>query len=222
MKKGYTEIVIVLDRSSSMESVRNETILGFNKFVAEQRAVEGVAKVTLQTFSTVVHEEIYIGRNVHECPPLNHDTYVPDGWTALYDGIGRSINSLGARLKAMPESERPEHVIVVIITDGQENHSTEFTQAKIAEMIAHQKSKYAWDFVYLGANQDAFSNAAHINIAGSKTLPYASNAMGTHKAFASVANYAKSMRTYGAATFTAEDRAGQAEEGASQVGSPTV
>ncbi len=112
--------------------------------------------------------------------------------TALYDAVGRTINSVGQKLAALPENERPDQVIFVILTDGFENASREFSAVKISEMIRHQTEKYGWEFVFIGANQDAVLSAQQIGIKAGAALTYAANAKGTEEAFGSVArNVAK-------------------------------
>lgn len=217
MDTNYTEIAMVLDCSSSMDSVRGETIKGVNAFLDNQKIQPGEAKMTLVTFATTVNLPLYEGRKIQECAPLSMESYVPNGWTALLDAIGRTINSLGARLKAMPEHARPAKVIVVIVTDGEENKSVEFNRAQINEMIKHQTEVYRWEFMYIGANQDAIQVAAAMSIPAGKAMNYAANAVGTQRAFVSAAKATSAYRTTGlshSAVFDEEDRANQADAGA--------
>lgn len=149
-------IAVVLDRSGSMRSIRDATIEGFNEFLAAQKAVPGEAALTLAQFDheyDIVHDAAPLA-NVE---PLNTTTYVPRGSTALLDAIGRTIDGLGKRLAAMPEHNRPSRIIVAIMTDGLENASQTFTRARIFEMITHQRERYSWQFMFLGADQDAIA-----------------------------------------------------------------
>jgi len=144
---------------------------------------------------------------------------VPRGWTALLDAIGRTINATGARLGAMPEDQRPEKVIFVIVTDGKENVSQEFREPeKVFQMIGHQRDVYQWDFVFIGANQDAIAVGATFNIPAASSMTYAANAAGTREAFTSASNYTAHTRSVagaaaGASAFTAEDRDEQTKAG---------
>lgn len=186
MQSKFCDITVVLDRSGSMASVRTDTIGGFNTFVSAQRGEPGRCLLSLVQFDDE-YEPLYTGTDIQAVPLLSLDTFVPRGMTALLDAIGRTIIATGKRLKALPEAQRPDKVIFVIQTDGQENASREFTQPKIAEMIAHQKAKYQWDFVFLGANQDAIQAGAAMNIPRGSTMTYASNSVGTQSAFRSTA-----------------------------------
>jgi hypothetical protein len=114
---------------------------------------------------------------------LNHHTYEPRGSTALFDAIGRTLVATGARLNAMPATQRPGKVLFVIQTDGYENASREFRAQQIQEMIAHQRDKYGWQFVFLGANQDAIMSAAQFGIPPGSALSYGATANGTMAAF---------------------------------------
>jgi hypothetical protein len=199
MKQNYTEILVVLDRSGSMASIKNDTIGGFNRFLEDQQKVPGEAKITLAQFDE--HYEVVLNAvPVKDAKPLNDTTYVPRGSTALYGAIGRTIDEAGRRFAAMPESERPEKVVVLIITDGQENAShgqewsKQYAASKIKEMVEHQSNAYKWQFVYIGANQDAVMNAQGIGIQSANALNYTSNSVGTQALYASVTDNLRSYR----------------------------
>lgn len=213
MKDNFCDVTIVLDRSGSMASVQPDTIGGFNTFIKEQRKLPGQCNVSLVQFDDQ-YEPQYAGKPVNDAPLLTVETFVPRGMTALLDAIGRTINETGKRLDVMANADKPSKVMFVILTDGGENSSKEFTRAKVFEMIGHQKSTYQWDFVFLGANQDAISVGASLNIGAGSTMTYAANAQGTQAAFASASNYVGQTRSTGKASFTAEDRKKQADAGA--------
>lgn len=184
-----TDITIVLDRSQSMHVVTEQTIVGFNKFLADQKAVPGDASLTLYLFDHEILTPL-IGRNLRDVPELNNQTYVPRGNTALLDAIGRGINETGARLTAIPADK----VVFVIITDGQENCSREFTRARVNEMIKHQQEKYSWEFVFLGANQDAIQAGGNLGVKVGNSMSYANNIAGATAMYASVSKNLRSMR----------------------------
>src|SRR5690606_5309014 len=141
-----------------MYDIRREAIGGFNAFVAAQRTEPGTAELSLVLFD---HEYALVLENVdiQNVPRLDEVTYQPRGTTALLDAIGTSVDTLGKRLAGLPEERRPEQVIVAILTDGLENASQRYTSERIANMIQHQREKYSWDFIFLGANQDAILTA---------------------------------------------------------------
>ncbi len=218
MKKDLTDITIVLDRSGSMEKVRQDTIGGYNSYIEAQQKLPGECMVSLVQFDDQ-YEPVYGGKRVKEAPLLTAATFVPRGYTALLDAIGRTINATGARLSALTEDQRPEKVIFVIVTDGGENASKEFTREKVFGMIGHQRTTYLWDFVFIGANQDAIQTGASLNIGANSSMTYAANEAGTKSAFQSASNYTAHTRSAagaaaGASSFTAEDRAEQTKAGA--------
>ena len=215
MKEGYTDIGIVLDRSGSMESVKSDTIGGFNTFLADQKQAPGDATITLAQFDNV-YEVVYSAIPVKEAKPLDNSTFVPRGATALLDAIGRTIHDMGKRLEAIPEGQRPEKVVFVILTDGFENASREFSAEKINELITHQRDVYKWEFVFLGANQDAIATASKLGVSLPNSLTYAANAAGTQQAFTSVSRNVVSYRANLTKSlgFTDEDRERQRKAGA--------
>jgi len=189
MKKNHTDITIVLDRSGSMQSIRTDTIGGFNSFLSDQQKAQGTASLSLHQFDDI-HDTIYAGVPIGEVKPLTTETFVPRGSTALFDAIGKAINETGARLS----KEAAEHVVFVIITDGGENASKEFKSAQIKEMIKHQTDAYNWQFVFLGANQDAFAAGGNIGVSAGNTMSFAANAAGVNAMYNSTSANLVSMR----------------------------
>lgn len=215
MKDNYTDITIILDRSGSMQSVAADTIGGFNKFLDDQKATPGEATITLNQFDTV-YERIIDAKPIASASHLTPQTFVPRGMTALHDAIGRSIEDTGKRLAAMPEDQRPSKVVCVIITDGAENASRQFNQEKIDSMITEQRDKWKWEFVFLGANQDAIATATKLGIGAQNAMTYAHNPVGTVKSFAAVSSNLRSMRMGATATmaYTNQQRKEQKDAGA--------
>lgn len=166
---SYTDITMVLDRSGSMQSIKDDTIGGFDAFISEQRRLPGRCTVSLVQFDNL-YEEVYTGRDLADVPSL---TLLPRGSTAMLDAIGRAVNATGARLAAMPEGRRPGTVIVGIMTDGLENASREFTYPMVKELIEQQEQVYGWTFMYMGANQDAIEVGASLGVARDRSLTYA-------------------------------------------------
>ncbi|MHC5541508.1 vWA domain-containing protein, partial [Singulisphaera rosea] len=182
MKANATDITLVLDRSGSMDPIADDTIGGVNAFVAEQKKLPGEASYTLVQFD---HEyfQVFGGIPLGDVPPLTRETFVPRGTTALLDAIGRAIVETGLRLSAKPEPERPSIVIFVIMTDGQENASQEYTADRINGMITHQREVYSWQFIFLGANQDALQTGGALGVHNGTALSCAANGAGTRAAY---------------------------------------
>lgn len=152
MKDNFVKIVFVIDESGSMGSSRNDVIGGFNAFIDDQKKEkEGDVNVSLYTFSSDV-KTVFFNRNIAEVPNLTEESYHPGGSTSLNDAVGKAINETGSELAAMDEAERPSVVMMVIMTDGEENTSKEFKSSQIRDMIKHQTDKYNWKFIYLGTD----------------------------------------------------------------------
>jgi len=195
--KDATHISVLLDRSGSMGTVKDETITGFNYFLKEQKDAGDNATFTLVQFDSESTDVVHEARQIREVPDLNQDTYLPRGSTPLLDALGQTIISTGKTLAGIPESNRPDKVVFVVITDGEENASHQFTKARVKEMIDHQTGKYNWKFIFLGANQDAFAEAGSVGIARAMVANY--SPAHTKVAFAgtsaNVASYRRSGRS---------------------------
>ena len=181
LKRMKTEIAFILDRSGSMSSIANAAISGFNEFLHgqqhtvddKQRCIE--ANLTLVLFDSeylVVYERTPLQTAI----PLTSETYQPRGSTALLDAIGKTIDELGAKLAATAEVDRPVKVIVAILTDGEENASRDYTMSDVNQRITHQTNQYAWEFLFLGANQDAIATASRLGIAAHDAATFSADA----------------------------------------------
>ncbi len=171
MNKSYTEIAFILDRSGSMQSMVEPAISGFNRLLREQQQIPGHARFTLVLFDDQ-YELPCQSVPISEVVELDTATFVPRGSTALLDAVGRTIDELGEKLAATPEAGRPGQVIIAILTDGHENASTRYSWADVAQRIRHQTDTYQWQFLFLGANQDAIATAAQMNIHSSNTANF--------------------------------------------------
>jgi len=193
MKQDYTHITIVLDRSGSMASVREDTIGGFNSFLGQHQLAPGKCTLTLVQFDDH-YEVVRSFQPVGAVSQLDHQTFEPRGSTALLGAIGKAIDDTGAALLATSECERPAKVLFVIITDGGENASRHAAWAKdktkeaVLSKIKHQTDSYKWEFVYIGANQDAFAEGGGIGISASNIMNYTANHHGTQALYASMAD----------------------------------
>jgi hypothetical protein len=191
MRQDYTECVIVLDRSGSMASIAGDVEGGFNQFIADQKLVPGELKVTLVQFDSL-YEIVHNGVSVHDVGKLN---FVPRGCTCLLDAVGRAIVETGKRLADMAEHERPHKVLFMVITDGYENSSTEFTKEQIRTMIERQTNVYSWTFIYLGAGHDAFHEANSYGFASGNTMSFARSAISATTGYRSLSRKTSEVRT---------------------------
>jgi hypothetical protein len=202
MKKGYTHIEVVLDASGSMDLIKKDTIGGFNSFLEGQKETASVGDTfTFTTFSSGYGgappwKNIYKNARISDVPPLTNSTYKCNGGTALLDTLGDSIKYLGAFLHQLPEEQRPSKVVFVILTDGEENSSHSYSKHNINAMIKTQTDDYKWEFVFLGANQDAIQVGATIGIAAASSMSYGANEIGVKSTFESLT---RSLNTYKAA-----------------------
>jgi len=205
--KDYTYIAVIMDRSGSMSHLRQSTIDGFNEFLRGQQQLPGRADLMVIQFD---HEYLRThSGSIHSMPPLNWCTYEPRGATALYDAIGRAVNELGTTLAGMLERNRPGKVVVVIMTDGMENASTVFNAQQIGEMIKHQTEVYSWNFMFLGANQDAILSARALNISGQNSVTYGSNSLNLGATYTTLGHKMMAYRSTGLTSslaFDEEDR----------------
>lgn len=166
MRNDLTELVLIVDRSGSMATCGTDATGGINTFIKEQQKLPGIAHLTLVQFDDK-YEFVHKGVLINDVPEYQ---LVPRGWTALLDAVGKAINETGERLAALPESERPGCVLVVIVTDGHENSSKEFSWSQVKDMITHQQEVYNWKFTFIGADMDSFSVGSHLGINAANVL----------------------------------------------------
>ena len=168
MRKDLTDVTVVMDRSGSMDSVKDEAEKGLNHFINDQKGLPGDCNFTLVQFDTE-YEFVHKGVPIRDVP---HCKLEPRGMTALLDAVGKAINETGARIKEMDEASRPGLVVFVVLTDGHENSSKEFTNTQIKEMIDRQTKDYQWKFTFLGADAKAFDEAMRMGFARGATAVY--------------------------------------------------
>jgi uncharacterized protein YegL len=206
MKEGYTHISAIIDRSGSMFGIKTDTEGGYNTFLKDQKELPGEATISLTTFDDRIELE-YGMIAIKDAPAF---TLQPRGMTAMLDAIGVTIKNLGAKLAAMDEADRPEKVLVVILTDGEENSSKEYTYQTIKAMITEQTEVYSWEFLFLGANQDAVLAGSQIGISAGKSMSYAANGASVGNTFTTISKsssaYRMSARGVAAPDFTNQDR----------------
>lgn len=191
MNTGLTEIIFLLDRSGSMHGLESDTIGGFNSFLDSQRRL-GRTLITTVLFDD--RYEILHSGIPAEGVRLSEREYYTRGRTALLDAVGKTIIDVGVRLSNAPEYARPGKVIFVITTDGLENASREYTYGKVQEMIAHQRDKYSWEFIFMGANINVEQESRKLGIDRRYARAYTASPAGTKQMFAEVAQVAQEMR----------------------------
>ncbi len=184
-------VAALLDRSGSMSAIADDTRGGFDSFIAKEREQDGDTVVTLAQFDDV-YEMVYSSQPIDTVPPL---ALQPRGMTALYDAIGRFITDVAAELAALPEDRRPSSVTVLVMTDGAENSSVEWSNSAVRRLIKQQELNYQWDFVFLGSNIDAVDVGTDLGFAPDKSMTYISTTVGVTAAFDSVANYQERKRS---------------------------
>ena len=195
-KPERIELVLVLDKSGSMAGLESDTIGGFNAMIEKQKALAVPVRVTTVLFNDT-RDVLYERKDIHFVKPLTAKEYEVGGTTALLDAVGATI----LRMEQRGVSEREgTKVIFVIITDGMENASTEFTKAKLKTMISDKQEKAGWDFIYLGANIDAVEEAGGIGVNRANAVTYRNTESGVRANYEAVASYVEEMAEAGVAS----------------------
>ncbi len=178
MKKDCTELVFIIDRSGSMSGLEADTIGGFNSMLKKQKKETGEAYVSVVLFNDQT-EVLYDRVNIQKIEPMNENQYYVYGCTALLDAVGGAIHHIGNVHKYAREEDVPEKTLFIITTDGMENSSHRYSYEKVRKMIEHEKEKYQWEFLFLGANIDAISVAGQFGIDQKRAVRYEHDAEGT-------------------------------------------
>ena len=197
MKKNLTELVFILDKSGSMSGLEKDTIGGFNSMLEQQRKVDGECVITTVLFDNryeLLHDRI----DIRAVQPITGKEYFVGGSTALLDAIGRTIHKIDTAQKNTTEEYRAEKVMFVIITDGEENASRCYSSAQIRQMIQHQKERYGWEFIFLGANIDAVETAGRFGIDADRAVDYVPDGEGTELNFRMMSETVATFRECGA------------------------
>lgn len=178
MKKRLTELVFILDKSGSMSGLEKDTIGGYNSMLEKQKTVDGECFITTVLFDNryeLLHDRI----DIRAVKPITGKEYCVGGSTALLDAIGQTILKIGNAQRNTADDYRAEKVLFVIITDGEENSSREYSSEYVKAQIERQKSKYGWEFLFLGANIDAVETARHFGISEDRAVDYVPDGEGT-------------------------------------------
>ena len=177
-----TELVFILDKSGSMAGLESDTIGGFNSMLQKQKALPSECRITTVLFDNR-YELLYDRIDIRAVSPMTEKEYQVGGSTALLDAIGRTIQKLVSVQRNTAEEYRADNLMFVIITDGAENASREYSFQKVKAMIEHEKEKYGWEFVFLGANMDAVETAGRFGISADRAVDYVPDGAGTELNF---------------------------------------
>ena len=197
MKKNLTELVFILDKSGSMAGLESDTIGGFNAMLNKQKALDGECRITTVLFDNcceLLHDRI----DIRAVSPMTEKEYQVGGSTALLDAIGRTVQKLVSVQRNTSEEYRARNVMFVIITDGEENASREYSPRKVKAMIREEREKYGWEFVFLGANIDAVETAGRFGIAPDRAVDYVPDGAGTELNFRAMSETVACFRATGA------------------------
>jgi uncharacterized protein YegL len=200
--KDYTAVTLVVDRSGSMDRIRESAQDSINEFITSQRKAEGRRTIRIVQFDDA-YETVCGSTDAADVPEFELE---PRGMTALLDAMGRSIKEFGAELAAMPEDQRPGTVIYAVMTDGYENASMEYDWDSVKDAVERQQNEFGWHILYLGANQDAFSIGARLGVPRGQTMTYSATDHGTSSALNTVTSYVAAAAAGEAADFTDAQR----------------
>ena len=178
MRKGLTEVVFILDRSGSMSGLEADTIGGFNSMIEKQKREAGEAYISAVLFDDQT-EVLYDRVPVDRVEPMNDRQYYVRGCTALLDALGGAIHHIANVHKYARPEDIPEKTLFIITTDGMENSSRRYTYGRVKDMVEHEKEKYGWEFLFLGANIDAIDVAGRFGIGADRALNYECDSIGT-------------------------------------------
>ncbi len=193
MKKGLTELVFILDRSGSMSGLEKDTIGGYNSLIEKQKKEEGEVIVSTVLFDDVC-EVLHDREDLQDISPMTDETYYVRGCTALLDALGGAIHHIGNVHKYSKEKDRPEKTLFIITTDGQENASKHYNYRRVRRMVQRQQEMFGWEFLFLGANIDAISEAAKVGIRAERAVNYECDSEGTEVNYRVLSNTVSRVR----------------------------
>ena len=193
MRNDLTELVFILDRSGSMHGLEKDTIGGFNSVLERNKALPGDANITTILFDhryTILHDR----QPIRSVAPITERDYSPAGMTALLDAVGQAIRKIDNVQAHTAEDYRAGKVQFVIITDGLENASKEYSAQRVKQMIRDRQEKDGWDFIFLGANMDAIAVAADMGIQADRAVTAMADAPGVSLQYDAIADANVSFR----------------------------
>jgi uncharacterized protein YegL len=195
----YTVLMLIVDQSGSMSSIKEETQQSMDRLIADQKSMPGRLDIKLVTFS----------HNVQSQPLVKADNFAgvsiePGGMTALYDAMGLGTDALSKELNGL--EDKPTNIIVLTVTDGFENASQEYNSERIQKLIKFYSDSEQWEFMFLGSNQDAILTAKELGMKGGSALTYDASSKGVNESVAAASRYISATRSGLEASFTDEDR----------------
>ena len=194
MENAFVELVFILDRSGSMRGLEADTVGGFNSMIEKQRQLEGnvlVSTVLFNQRSVVLHDRV----DIEEINEIKVGDYEASGTTALLDAVGRSIRHIRRIYADTLREKRPEKVIFMITTDGMENSSSEFSYGRLKRSIDRASEEYGWEFLFMGANIDSFTEASRMGIKQERTAHYRADSSGTRTNFEAMNRATNDLRS---------------------------
>lgn len=198
---NYTAMLLIIDRSGSMENIRDDMVGGLNTILVEQKKLPGFLTIDIVQFDNVIETV---------CEMANPEdvtiTLEPRGGTALHDAIGFGVNNFSQRIAALPEHATPHAIQVIVVTDGEENSSTEYSASQIRKLITNKQKDAAWDFVFLGANQDAVSTGGNLGFSRDSSMTFSPSGPEVSMASASTSRYVSDRRAGRRTGFSSEER----------------
>jgi Mg-chelatase subunit ChlD len=191
-----THIIAVIDKSGSMFAVAEAAINGFNEFLNKQKSIKGKATMDLILFSDFNKiDRVYENKNIQDVPELNSQTYITDGYTALHDAIGSSIKKFNTYQQSLTKAKRPEKVLMIIITDGKNNDSREFTDLDLLKGTINKLKNDNWQFLFLCSTEDAIMTGLNLGMSRGNTMQFTNTNEGNTNLYAAVADAAISFRS---------------------------
>lgn len=188
--KNYTDLNIIVDRSGSMSGIARDMEGGIETFLETERKTGDHTVVSYFTFDNE-YETIFLDKKITEDMKIE---IKPRGFTALFDAVGKTITTVGEKLAAMKEEDRPNRVLFMVITDGEENSSKEFTKDAVKQMIKSQRETFAWDFAFLGTTEDVMLQGSGMGIAKGSSLQYEATQAGILRSFLNVSSSYQSYK----------------------------
>ena len=193
MNKDLTELVFILDRSGSMRGLEADTIGGFNSLIDKQKKEEGEALISVVLFDDL-QEVLYDRTKLSAIEPMTDRQYYVRGCTALLDAVGGAIHHIANIHKYAREEDRPAKTLFIITTDGMENASRRYSFDRVKQMVEHEKEKYGWEFLFLGANMDAISVAGRFGIHADRAVRFECDSEGTQLNYRELSASVSAMR----------------------------